>query len=105
MNAVAQVVRTVTSVVALSGYREAVLARAPTIARHDPGGAQGVFFGYDFHVTEAGFGVIEINTNAGGAILNVVLARAQRACCPAMQEMAPATDAMEKAIVSMFRNE
>jgi hypothetical protein len=101
----AQVVRTVASVVALSGYREAVLARAPAIARHDPGGAQGVFFGYDFHVTEAGFGLIEINTNAGGAMLNVVLARAQRACCPARQEMAPAADAMEEAIVSMFRNE
>ena len=101
----AQVVRAVTSVVALPGYREAVLARAPAIARHDPGGAQGVFFGYDFHVAEESFGLIEINTNAGGAMLNVVLARAQSACCPALHEMAPAADAMEEAIVAMFRNE
>jgi hypothetical protein len=101
----AQVVRTVKSVVALPGYREAVLARAPAIARHDPRGAQGVFFGYDFHVAENSFGLIEINTNAGGAMLNVVLARAQRVCCPALQKMAPAADAMEEAIVAMFRNE
>jgi hypothetical protein len=101
----AQVVRTVASVVALPSYREAVLAHAPAIAGHDPGGAQGVFFGYDFHVAEGGFGLIEINTNAGGAMLNVILARAQRACCPALQEMAPAADAMEEAIMAMFRNE
>lgn len=100
-----EVVHTVASVVALPGYRESVLGWAPEIARHDPGGAQGVFFGYDFHVAEGGFGLIEINTNAGGAMLNVVLARAQRACCPALQEMPPAADAMEKAIVAMFHNE
>jgi len=100
-----QVVRTVASVVALSDYREAVLGWAPEIARHDPDGAQGVFFGYDFHVAEDGFGLIEINTNAGGAMLNVVLARAQRACCPALQRMTPAADAMEEAIVAMFHNE
>ena len=29
-------------------------------------------------------GLIEINTNAGGAMLNAVLARAQRACCAAI---------------------
>jgi hypothetical protein len=29
---------------------------------------------------------IEINTNAGGALLNAVLSRAQQACCPAVQE-------------------
>ena len=40
-----------------------------------------MFFGYDFYVAENSFGLIEINTNAGGAMLNAVLARAQRACC------------------------
>lgn len=74
----AQVIRIVTSVVALPGYREVVPARAPAITRHDPGGVQGVFFGYDFHVAEGGFGLIEINAGAGGAMLNVVLARAKR---------------------------
>ena len=101
----AEIVRTVTSVVALPAYREAVLASAPDIARHDPGGAIGVFFGYDFHVTEGGLGLIEINTNAGGAMLSVALARAQRACCTPLHDMIPAAAVMEEAIVDMFRRE
>ena len=101
----ADIVRAVTEVVALPTYREAVLASAPDIARHDPGGAVGVFFGYDFHVTEGGLGLIEINTNAGGAMLSVALARAQRACCSPLQDMTAAADTMENTIVNMFRNE
>ena len=104
----AALVQAIESVVALPAYREEVLARSPAIARHDPGGALGVFFGYDFHVTEGGFGLIEINTNAGGAMLNAVLARAQRACCPAMEHLVPplaTAEALEARIVAMFRHE
>ncbi|MEO7854551.1 MAG: hypothetical protein ABIR94_20230 [Rubrivivax sp.] len=103
-----QVVRAIESVVALPAYRDEVLAAAPAIARHDPGGAKGVFFGYDFHVTEGSFGLIEINTNAGGAMLNAVLARAQRACCAAVDGLLPSSvtaGEFEDDIVSMFRNE
>ena len=78
----AEVIRAVESVVALPAWRELILADAPAIARHAAGGAQGVFFGYDFHLDDDGVRLIEINTNAGGAMLNAVLARAQRACCP-----------------------
>jgi hypothetical protein len=108
MARMAQVVQAIESVVALPAYREEVLALAPAIARHDPGGAKGVFFGYDFHVAEGAFGLIEINTNAGGAMLNAVLARAQRACCPAMADLVPPSataDALEESIVAMFRKE
>jgi hypothetical protein len=104
----AQLVRAVESVVALPAYRDTVLTRSPAIARHDPGGAKSVFFGYDFHVDERGIGLIEINTNAGGAMLNALLARAQRACCNSVQGLLPggtAADALEDAIVAMFRNE
>jgi hypothetical protein len=104
----AELVRAIESVVSLPAYREQVLAGAPAIARHDPGGAKGVFFGYDFHVTEGGFGLIEINTNAGGAMLNAVLARAQRACCAAADVLLPlpaTARAFEDGIVSMFRSE
>lgn len=104
----AQLITAIESVVALPAYREEVLARAPAIARHPPGGAKGVFFGYDFHVNDGGFGLIEINTNAGGAMLNAVLARAQQACCAAMQPLVPpasTVDALEAGIVAMFRNE
>ncbi|WP_292935735.1 hypothetical protein [Noviherbaspirillum sp.] len=101
------VVAAVESVAAMPAYREAVLAEAPAIARHDPG-AKGVFFGYDFHVDESGVGLIEINTNAGGAMLNAMLMRAQRACCGAVEEMLPASDEaeiFEQNIVAMFRQE
>ena len=104
----ARVVRAIESLVALPAYRDAVLATAATIARHDPGGAKGVFFGYDFHVAENSFGLIEINTNAGGAMLNAVLARAQRACCAAVDGLLPPSataEEFEGRIVSMFRNE
>ena len=108
MTRMAQVLQAIESVVALPAYRDAVLATAPAIARHDPGGAKGVFFGYDFHVTAGSFGLIEINTNAGGAMLNAVLARAQRACCPAIDALLPApasANEFEDSIVSMFRRE
>ena len=103
----ARLIRAIESVIALPTYREEVLSRAPAIARRDPG-ARGVFFGYDFHAAEGGFGLIEINTNAGGAMLNAVLVRAQRACCPPMETLVPTpadADAFEDRIVAMFRRE
>lgn len=96
------------SVIALPAYREAVLATAPAIARHDPGGAKGVFFGYDFHVDGDRIGLIEINTNAGGAMLNAVMARAHRACCAEVERiLAPlgAETELEASILAMFRTE
>ena len=108
---IAEVVRAVESVVAMPAYREPVLAAAPSIARVPPagaGGAQGVFFGYDFHLDHGRLGLIEINTNAGGAMLNAVLARAQRSCCAAMDSMVPTlahVAAFEQRLVDMFRRE
>lgn len=101
-------IQAIESVIALPAYREQVLATAPAIARHDPGGARGAFFGYDFHVADDSFGLIEINTNAGGAMLNAALARAQRACCAAMDGLLPAptlASTLEANIVAMFRHE
>lgn len=103
----AEVIRAIDSVVALPAYRELVLARSPAIARFDPG-AKGVFFGYDFHIAEDGFGLIEINSNAGGAMLNAVLARAQRACCPAIEQLLPPAlraESLEANIIAMFQQE
>lgn len=104
----AQLVRAVESVVAMPAYRARILATAAPIARHDPGGAKGVFFGYDFHLQADRIGLIEINTNAGGAMLNAVLARAQHACCAPMDEIVSGSataDALEASIVAMFREE
>lgn len=104
----ADVISAIESVVALPAYREEILARAPAVARQAAKGPLGVFMGYDFHVAEDSFGLIEINTNAGGAMLNAVLARAQRACCLEMAGLVPPpglADAFEARILSMFRHE
>lgn len=104
----AAVITAVESVVALPTYRQLVLANAPEMARHDPGGVAGVFFGYDFHVSGDHIGVIEINTNAGGAMLNAVVAQAHHSCCLNEEQLALATtagNAFETNIVAMFHNE
>ena len=104
----AEVIQAVESVVALPAYRDQVLGAAPAIARLGAAGPKGVFFGYDFHVGKERLGLIEINTNAGGAMLNAVLARAQRACCAVMDGMAPTlmdVESFEKRIVHMFIRE
>ncbi len=90
----------------LDAYGKQVLSFAPEIARHDFG-PLGVFMGYDFHLTPEGPKLIEINTNAGGAFLNVALLNAQRACCKEMNEhfLLPIGEGFETAIAAMFRNE
>jgi hypothetical protein len=107
VDAMRAVIAAVEEVVALPGYREAVLARAPEIARYDSG-AIGVFAGYDFHVGPHGPRLIEINTNAGGALLNTALARAQQACCAdvAAFESGPIpVERLEQAFFDMFLSE
>ena len=104
----AEVIHAVESVVALPAYRDQVLSAAPAIAQQGVVGPKGVFFGYDFHLGKERLGLIEINTNAGGAMLNSVLARAQYACCAAIKSMAPKPsdiDAFEERIVRMFVRE
>ena len=104
----AQVIQAIESVVALPAYQEQVLATAPAVARLGHNGPLGAFFGYDFHLNQGHLGLIEVNTNAGGAMLNAVLARAQRACCTAMEAMEPSVasvKAFEQFIVDMFQKE
>lgn len=100
-----EVVRALESVIELPSYRELVLADAPDIAKSGAGGARGVFFGYDFHPDGENLGLIEINTNAGGAMLNAAMARAHRTCCLDDNQLAQAvlSGAMfEDEIVQMF---
>jgi glutathione synthase/RimK-type ligase-like ATP-grasp enzyme len=107
VTAMERLVTAVEAVTALPGYREAVLARAPEIARFEPG-PLGAMLGFDFHVTPQGPRLIEINTNPGGAFLNAALARAQRACCAPVLSMleAPADpEGAQDALFAMFRSE
>ncbi|MEJ5992371.1 hypothetical protein WG902_20385 [Ramlibacter sp. PS3R-8] len=103
-----QVVGAIEKVVSLPAWHEEALRLAPAIASHSPQGAASVFFGYDFHVSGSRMGLIEINTNAGGALVNTLLARAQRKCCRSIQRLQPGAAeaaAFETAIVGMFRSE
>jgi hypothetical protein len=50
-------------------YQQRVDADADESKRFAPGNF-GVFMGYDFHLTPAGPRLVEVNTNAGGALLN-----------------------------------
>jgi hypothetical protein len=102
------VVAAIDAIAASRAWRDRVLAEAGQGASIDPRGARGVLFGYDFHVEGDRIGLIEINTNAGGAMLNAVLGRAQRVCCAEVEQMLPAReriDAFETRIVAMFQEE
>lgn len=103
----AAIIAAVESVVKIPGYQAAVLERAPQIAQRDPG-PRGVFMGFDFHLGPQGPQLIEINTNAGGPLLNVALARAQQACCAEVGDVlhSPAgLQQIEDSFVASFRSD
>jgi len=88
-------------------YRNEVLAAAPAAAHHDHG-PRGVFFGYDFHLGADGPQLIEINTNAGGVLLSLHLASAQKACCEQITSFFGRNGTLAEAendLVAMFREE
>lgn len=103
----ARLVAAVERVVALPAYRAHVLSWAPESARHETP-ARGVFLGYDFHLGSSGPQLIEINTNAGGGLLNALLARAQKACCDDVEALLPGdlgAATPEHLFLDMFRAE
>lgn len=105
--AMQDVVDAVEHVVSLQPYRQHVLAWAPDIARAT-GESYGVFFGYDFHLTDRGPRLIEINTNAGGALLLKHVAAAQHACCREIGDFfvgPKKLDDVEQVFIDMFRGE
>ena len=102
----ARIVRAIETATQLAAYREAVLSWAPDVAHHDFG-PRGAFMGYDFHLSAEGPKLIEINTNAGGAFLNVLLAKAQRACCAEVEVALSRSEAdeFETLVLRMFERE
>lgn len=68
----------------------------------------GVLMGYDFHLTDQGPKLIEINTNAGGIYLNLILAQSQINCCAEMNlffDEKKNLSSVEHVLVEMFWNE
>ena len=103
----AQTIATIERVFALPGYQQYTLAQAGAMAQHGFG-PSGVFMGYDFHISAQGPHLIEINTNAGGALLNAALARAHQACCDGLQGVSPIPAdlaGLDNAWIEMFQAE
>jgi len=100
-------VKAIEAVARFPQYQALIAAHSPDIARHRFG-PLGVFMGYDFHLSAKGPRLIEINTNAGGAFLNALLANAQRACCVEMatcMNLHSDDEAFDTAFWNMFLNE
>lgn len=82
--ALQQSVAVLERVLALPGFAETVAEPAPGLPRRT---TRGVFMGFDFHLRGEQPALIEINTNAGGALLNTLLRRHQLACCDMMRPL------------------
>jgi hypothetical protein len=101
-----RIVRAIEAAIKLPGYQRVALSWAPESAQQDFG-PRGVFMGFDFHVAAAGPRLIEVNTNAGGAFLNALLADAQRACCVEIEVALGKISNVnfESAVLRMFQQE
>lgn len=100
-------IQAIERVIALPAYQSIALSRAPDAALPDFG-PLGAFTSYDFHIGPQGPRLIEINSNAGGALLAAALAQAQQACCEPMHartDDVPAPDEAEQRFLQMFRRE
>lgn len=80
LKAMSELIAVIEKIIKHPLYQQIIFERSPAMARKDFG-PLGVFMGYDFHLSNDGPKLIEINTNAGGGLLNLELAKAQQACC------------------------
>lgn len=112
LNKQLEIIAALERVVALPVYQQEALSYAPETARFVPKAA-GVFMGYDFHISADGPKLIEVNTNAGGALINALLIRAQKTCCDLVGNQQPGKlnlrqinkNELEQQFVDMFRME
>jgi hypothetical protein len=81
-SAIERAIAAIEAVIATPAYQSTVLAQAAATCQHRDR-MNGAFMGYDFHIGADGPKLIEINTNAGGALINAALYRAHAACCTA----------------------
>ncbi|MDD2739341.1 MAG: hypothetical protein PHR94_10440 [Methylomonas lenta] len=100
------IIAAIERVIAMPTYRQRVLAYAPKSAQFHPK-ARGVFLGYDFHLDESGPRLIEINSNAGGALINLLLSKAHNTCdnCPCQLNFPSSTSTVEQTFIDMFQAE
>ena len=106
LRAMQDIVAAIELVAQIPAYKAAALGWAPAIAQRDHG-PLGALMGYDFHLSDGSPKLIEVNTNAGGAFLNAVLAQAQTLCCAGRVQVADDSlvARFEAAAIMMFRAE
>jgi hypothetical protein len=75
--------------------RAVIAAVEEAVSGSDTRAELGVFYGYDFHLNVQGAHLIEINTNAGGALLNTLLLESQE----------KSSGKLNETFLEMFRNE
>lgn len=103
-----QVIAAIEAVIALPAYQQHVLGTELNNNMAALAANPGVFYGYDFHLNGEQLNLIEINTNAGGALMNVLLALAQQDDCSlwlahgSLRELA---QQFQAAIIDMFSQE
>lgn len=98
LQAMSDVAAAVYRVAVLPGLVRQSLSWAPALARIDPGSPGGIL-GLDFHLTEHGPRLIEINTNPGGLLINASVAGAVAQCAPSAWVLPhKGTDAADKAV-------
>ncbi len=102
-----RLIRAVEALAHNDNYRDTVQAASLATSHHDFG-PRGVFISYDFHLGADGPQLIEINTNAGGVLLNLYLAAAQQICCtevtPFFGNRVKFAD-VENELIAMFKEE
>jgi hypothetical protein len=81
-------IRLITRALDSAAFQHAIAAVAPRIARQRPPGAGGIL-GFDFHLGGPEPQLIEINTNPGGMLVSLELARAATASCDCFAKPLP----------------
>lgn len=101
LNEMKQLITVIEDVIHSDFYQKKVLSNVSDIALKNFG-PSGVFMGYDFHLNNDGPKLIEINTNAGGGLLNAELAQAQKDCCIDIEF---SKEKIEKEFIEMFQRD
>lgn len=104
---IASAITAIETAIASPAYAEMIGARGPETARYRPG-PRGIFMGYDFHLAPGGPRLIEINTNAGGGLVNAYAREAHQNCCQflmAEDDLPPDLDGVLAAYMGAFHSE
>lgn len=101
-----QQISAIEAVATLPGYRSLVSHRSNTSYTGPQSSTHGLLMGYDFHLTDKGPRLIEVNTNAGGAfVMHALLAGIRQRVSPCHAETIDQARAVEQKLVRMFIQE